>query len=74
MNWLDLYNFLYAKAHDVNNPDQKFWQSDVVVHDADTGEEMKCEIIELGLVDRSDDSFSLKKTVLAANYESIFEE
>lgn len=72
MDWLDLYNFLYAKAHDIHRPDQDFWKSEVVIHDADTGEELTCEIIELGPVDS--DNFEPKRTVLATNYDTIFKE
>jgi|TARA_B100001094_G_C18022427_1_gene715852 hypothetical protein len=47
MTWLDLYNFLHDKANDINNLDQKIWQSKVFVHDAITGEENVCEVYEV---------------------------
>jgi hypothetical protein len=47
MTWLDLYNFLHEKANDIKNLDQNIWQSEVLAHDAKTGEENSCEIYEV---------------------------
>ena len=43
MTWLDLYNFLHQKANDVNNLDSEMWQSKVVFHNLDTGDECPCD-------------------------------
>lgn len=48
MTWLDLYNFLHKKANNIQNPDPKMWNSEVVVHDLETGEEFSCDTWEIG--------------------------
>lgn len=39
VTWLDLYNFLYHKAHDFNNLGKFNWNEKIVVLDASTGKE-----------------------------------
>ena len=43
MSWLDLYNFLYHQANDIRNLGKFDWNSAVVVHDANTGDEHYCD-------------------------------
>ena len=47
MTWLELYNFLHQKANDVHNLDSHLWQSEVVIHDATTGEESSVDTWEI---------------------------
>lgn len=58
MTWLDLYNYLHKKANDINNLDSKLWNSKVVIHDAETGEEYD-----------SDTFYIDDKLTLVMNYE-----
>jgi len=37
--WLDLYNFLYKQANDINNLGKFDWNEPVIIYDADTGNE-----------------------------------
>jgi hypothetical protein len=46
MNWLDLYNFLYERAHDMKNLGQFDWQSEVKVYDNAYGELFNADLIE----------------------------
>jgi hypothetical protein len=71
MTWLDLYNFLHAQAHDFKNLGKFNWNSPVMVHDADTGEEAYCDtlVVSNRSIDRDED-----RIVLATNIESIFAE
>jgi hypothetical protein len=39
VTWLDLYNFLYNKAHDLNNLGNFDWSATIKVVDPETGEE-----------------------------------
>jgi hypothetical protein len=36
MTWLQLYNFLYERANDINNPGSFPWQENVQVFDFET--------------------------------------
>ena len=47
MTWLELYNFLHEKANDVKNLDSELWQSEVVIHDATTGDEAAVDTWEI---------------------------
>lgn len=62
MNWLDLYNYLYDQAHDMEKMGEFNWQEEIVLHDANTGEEKGVDIFRLG-----------DKTVLTINSDTIFE-
>jgi hypothetical protein len=63
ITWLDLYNFLYSKAHDLNKLGDFEWNSPVIIHDASTGEEYDCDTY---LIDN--------KLTLTINMESVFNE
>ena len=47
MTWLELYNTLHVKAHDINNLDSTFWQSEVLFHNLHTGDEYLCDTWEI---------------------------
>lgn len=68
MTWLDLYNYLHSQANNLNNVGKFDWQAPVIVHDASTGDELKCDtwvISDCGGNDR---------VVLATNIDHIFSE
>lgn len=68
MTWLDLYNFLYETANDINGVGTFDWDKPVLVHDADTGDEFSCDTYYI-----SDDRGS-DRLVLITNIEKIFNE
>lgn len=68
MTWLDLYNFLYHQANDTKSFGKMNWQEPVMVHDANTGNEIGCDT---WIVSNSNGKDRL---VLATNIESIFVE
>lgn len=68
MTWLDLYNFLYEQANSTKNFGRFNWQSPVIVHDANTGDEFDCDTYTIS------DSRGSDKLVLAINMETIFGE
>jgi hypothetical protein len=43
MSWLDLYNYLHAQANGLDHLGKFDWNSPVMVHDAETGEEYFCD-------------------------------
>lgn len=43
MTWLELYNFLHEKANDITNLDSDMWQSTVLMHNIETGDEYPCD-------------------------------
>ena len=43
MTWLDLYNYLHAQANGLDNLGKFDWDSLVMVHDAETGNEFYCD-------------------------------
>lgn len=47
MNWLDLYNFLYERANDMNNLGKFPWQETVSVFDFETLEYYSTDFIEM---------------------------
>ena len=63
MTWLDLYNYLYEKAHDVNNPDSDFWKQVVMFHNLETGDEHPCDTWEISFTDGK------PRVVLGINFE-----
>ena len=63
MTWLDVYNFLHSKANNVKEIDPNVWSQDVMVHDAETGEERPCDVWEV--MDESGE----KRLVIAVNDE-----
>lgn len=66
MTWLDLYNFLCSQANDIHNVGKFDWQSQVIVHNADTGEESQCDTLYI----TGDDGNEL--LVLATHLETVF--
>lgn len=54
MTWLDLYNFLYEKANDINGEGNFPWQESVQVFDFETLEYYSTDFIEM-----PDDKLSL---------------
>lgn len=46
MNWLDLYNYLYEQANNINNVGQFPWQEQVKVWDWETLEYYSTDFIE----------------------------
>jgi len=47
MTWLDLYNFLYERANDINNFGSFPWQENVQVFDFETLEYYPTDFIEM---------------------------
>jgi hypothetical protein len=47
MTWLQLYNFLYERANDINNPGSFPWQENVQVFDFETLEYYPTDFIEM---------------------------
>jgi hypothetical protein len=68
MTWLDLYNFLYTHANDINNFGKINWQAPVMIHDAGTGDEVYCDTWIISSNNGPD------RLVLATNIETIFNE
>ena len=68
MTWLDLYNFLLRQANDSKNFGKMNWQETVMVHDANTGEEINCDTWIISSNNGQD------RLVLATNIEGIFNE
>lgn len=54
MTWLDLYNFLYERANDINSEGNFPWQESVQVFDFETLEYYPTDFIEM-----PDDKLSL---------------
>lgn len=44
MTWLELYNHLHQKANDIKNLDSHFWNTQVMAHNDETGDEYTCDI------------------------------
>jgi hypothetical protein len=65
MTWLDLYNFLYEKANDINGEGNFPWQESVQVFDFETLEYYSTDFIEM-----PDDKLSLSIDT-AQNMETI---
>lgn len=68
MTWLDLYNFLHERANSIQHIGKFPWNSCVVVHDAENGDEYFCDTYNIS-DSRGDDRF-----VLVTNIERIFGE
>lgn len=61
MTWLDLYRFLGDQANKVKNIGNFDWNSPVIVHNAETGEEYECDTYIFD-----------NKLTLTINMDSIF--
>jgi hypothetical protein len=68
MTWLDLYNFLSERANNINAVGTFDWNKPVLVHDADTGDEVNCDTWIVST------NGGEKKLVLVTNLENIFSE
>jgi len=64
MTWLQLYNFLYERANDINNPGSFPWQENVQVFDFETLEYYPTDFIEM-----PDNKISLSIDTFNANME-----
>jgi hypothetical protein len=43
MTWLDLYNYLYQQANNIQNFGNFNWDEPVIYHDVFTGDEYHCD-------------------------------
>jgi hypothetical protein len=69
MTWLDLYNFLHKNANDINNFENaaNFWNSHVMIHNAETGDEYPSDTWMIS------DSRGKDRLVLVINSEGIYD-
>jgi hypothetical protein len=68
MTWLDLYTFLHERANNIKAVGTFEWNTPVLIHDADTGDEFTCDTYYVS------DSREKDRLVLITNIEKIFEE
>jgi hypothetical protein len=68
LTWLDLYKFLHERAHNINAVGTFDWNRPVLVHDADTGDEVYCDTWIVST------NGGEEKLVLVTNLENIFSE
>ena len=66
MTWLQLYNFLYERANDINNPGSFPWQENVQVFDFETLEYYSTDFIEM-----PDNKISLSIDTSNTNMETV---
>jgi hypothetical protein len=66
MTWLDLYNFLYERANDINNLGSFPWQENVQVFDFETLEYYSTDFIQM-----PDNKISLSIDTSNANMETV---
>ena len=66
MTWLDLYNFLHKKANDTSNLDDYNWGQQVMIHNAETGDEYPADTWVIANSEGKD------RLVLVINDEEIF--
>jgi hypothetical protein len=66
MTWLDLYNFLYERANDINNPGSFPWQENVQVFDFETLEYYSTDFIQM-----PDNKISLSIDTSNTNMETV---
>ena len=66
MTWLDLYNFLYERANDINNTGSFPWQENVQVFDFETLEYYPTDFIQM-----PDNKISLSIDTSNANTETV---
>jgi hypothetical protein len=66
MTWLDLYNFLYERANDINNPGSFPWQENVQVFDFETLEYYPTDFIQM-----PDNKISLSIDTSNTNMETV---
>lgn len=68
MTWLDLYNFLNDQANNPKNFGSLNWTDQVMIHDAETGDEFNCDTYQIT------DHRGVDRLVLTINTEKIFDE
>ena len=66
MTWLQLYNFLYERANDINNPGNFPWQENVQVFDFETLEYYPTDFIQM-----PDNKISLSIDTSNTNMETV---
>jgi hypothetical protein len=66
MTWLQLYNFLYERANDINNPGSFPWQENVQVFDFETLEYYPTDFIQM-----PDNKISLSIDTSNTNMETV---
>lgn len=66
MTWLDLYNFLYARANDINSGGSFPWQENVEVFDFETLEYYPTDFIQM-----PDNKISLSIDTSSTNMETV---
>jgi hypothetical protein len=64
MKWIDLYNFLYERANDINNLGQFPWQEEVKVFDFESLEYHSADFIQM-----PDNKISLSIDSTSSNME-----
>ena len=68
ITWLDLYNFLHDQANNINKVGNFNWDVPVMIHDADTGDELTCDTWVIS------DNRGKDRVVLVTNIEHIYSE
>lgn len=68
MTWLQLYNLLYDRANTMSKLGTVKWNDDIIVHNAETGEESTVDIWELSEGSNNDSRLTLVYNQL--EYES----
>lgn len=63
MKWIDLFEFLNEQANNINNIGKFDWNSPVIIHDAETGDEYNCDTYTFD-----------NRLTLTINMESVFNE
>lgn len=66
MTWLDLYNFLYERANDINSGGSFPWQENVEVFDFETLEYYPTDFIQM-----PDNKISLSIDTSSTNMETV---
>ena len=66
MTWLDLYNFLHQRANNTKNLDDYNWGQQVMIHNAETGDEYPADTWVIANGQGED------RLVLVINDEEIF--
>lgn len=68
MTWLDLYLYLHEQANSIKKCGDLDWQSAVIIHDADTGDEFTCDTFIIS------DNRGFDRLTLTINTDKIFSE
>ena len=62
MTWLELYHYLKNKDNSTD-PDPNLWQQKVLIHNIETGDEYRCDTLEIKV------NPEYTRLVLAIKYE-----